>query len=399
MSVQAISHATSVARNGSDIVAAARALRETIVALRAEAELAGRTPAPIVKSMAEAGLYQMYLPATVGGPQCPPPVALRAIEELSSADGAMGWCASLATVYTLLTPWLHPDVLRTMSGDPADLRVAGSIRPEGRARIVDGGYMLSGKFLFASGIDHARWLACLSVIMDGDRPVMNANKSPKTRVLWLAASHATVLDTWSSLGMCATASHDFLIDDVFVPEEFTSSTDDPAYIEDPLYTPRTILVFAWCGPAANALGIARGAIETLIELAGTEATSGSAALLRDRAPVQAKVGEASAIVASARAYFMSAVDDVWNAVVSGRSDIDREIAHTRLAVTHSIRESVRAVELLFPAAGTAAVFKRNGLEKCLRDIHVGAQHNAGAANHYESAGKVLLGLRPTDPGW
>jgi len=80
-------------------------------------------------------------------------------------------------------------------------------------------------------------------------------------------------------------------------------------------------------------------------------------------------------------------------------DPARAIARVRLAIPHAIRECVRAVDLAFEAAGTNAIFTANPLERPFRDIHVAVQHAAAFPAHFEAAGKVLLGLRPTDPGW
>jgi indole-3-acetate monooxygenase len=92
---------------------------------------------------------------------------------------------------------------------------------------------------------------------------------------------------------------------------------------------------------------------------------------------------------------LDAVRTVWD----GGPDPSLAIAKARLAITHGMHEAVRAVDLVFHAAGTNAIYSSNPLERHFRDIHVVAQHNAAFAVHYESAGKVLLGLRPTDPGW
>jgi alkylation response protein AidB-like acyl-CoA dehydrogenase len=94
-----------------------------------------------------------------------------------------------------------------------------------------------------------------------------------------------------------------------------------------------------------------------------------------------------------------AVGRAWNAARNGVTDPAQEIAQARLAITHSVHEAARVVSLLFHAAGTNAIYTRNPLERHFRDIHVAEQHNAAFPVYYESAGKVLLGLRPSDPGW
>ena len=126
-------------------------------------------------------------------------------------------------------------------------------------------------------------------------------------------------------------------------------------------------------------------------------------LLRDRALAQTRMAEAEAIVSAARAYVLHAVGAAWDAVCAERGDSAPDpmphIVQARLAITHSIHEAVRAVDLVFHAAGTNAVYRKHPIERYFRDIHVAVQHAAALPGHYESAGKVLLGYEPKDVGW
>ena len=153
------------------------------------------------------------------------------------------------------------------------------------------------------------------------------------------------------------------------------------------------------GVAANSLGIARGAIEAFIELASRETSTRSTDVLRDRPFVQSRLAEAEAILNAARAYVVDSLGTYWETVCRNASDPSLAIAQARLAIVHAMHEAVRSVDLVFHAAGTNAIYTRNPLERYFRDIHVAVQHNAAFPAQYESAGKVLVGLRPTDMGW
>jgi indole-3-acetate monooxygenase len=394
-----VSLAAGLARTEADVVAAARKLIPEVLASREECERLRRIPTSIAEALAKSGLLQMYLPRSMGGPELSPLVVFRAVEEISRADGAIGWCTMIATCVSNSMGLLQADVGREMAGRPADMRLAGSIRPMGRARAVDGGHRIDGRWDFASGVNHARWLMCPCVIWDGDKPTRTPAGVPMMRIFWVPAESATILDTWHVLGLRGTGSHDFALAEVFVPEIHSVATTDPPKERGLLYDPRLHISWLWTATAGNAMGIARGALDAFSELASRKSTTMSTTLLRDRPLVQARVAEAEAILSAGRAYVLLAVGDLWTRASRGETDLDAAVVQARLAITHGMREAVRAVDLVFHAAGTNAVYERNPLERHFRDIHVAVQHAAGLPAHMEAAGKALLGLRPADSGW
>ena len=382
-----------------DLVAAAIRLAPAVRAARDQAEQMRQTPPALAAEITRAGIYQMYLPRSMGGPETPPLTAFRVVEELSKADGSVGWCAMIATALSLNVGRLPVETGRELAGTPADYRGAGSARAGGRAWDTPGGYRVKGRWNFASGIQNARWLYATCIMMDGDTQRLSASGSPVLRAMWVPRESVTIVDTWSVMGMRGTGSQDFTVDDVFVPAAHSCLSDAPPVETGPLYHPRGWYVALWTPSAANALGIARGAIDALAEIAATEASTMSTNLLRDRSMVQTRIAEADAIVNAARAYIFDAVGRLWNTLSAGQTPPDQEVAQARLSLVHAMHESVRAVDKVFHAAGTNAIYTRLPLERAFRDVHVAVQHGAALPSYFESAGKVLLGLRPGDPGW
>jgi len=384
------------------IVRAAEALRETIVAARAETEAGRRTPAWLAAQVGAAGLYQLYLPRRIGGPQVTPLEGFHAIEAISRADGTVGWCAMIASIMSSQLARLPTDVGIELAGMPADYRACGSGRPggptAGRCRAVEGGWRVSGQWNFASGFDNARWLYCTCVEMDGDTPKLNAVGKPALRVAWIPKSEARLIDNWHVMGMRGTGSQDFAVDEAFVPARLSIPTEQTAVQPGALYHPRSMITLQWVLTVANSLGIARGAMDALIAL-GTEASTLNTAQLRDRPAVQRELGLAEAMLQSARAYVLSATAALWAELEAGQDPSDAAIAQARLAIVHAMHEAMRVVDKVFHAAGTNAIYQALPLEKSFRDIHVAVQHGAALPQYFEAAGKVLLGLRPSDPGW
>src|SRR6516165_9044293 len=211
-----------------DVIAAARRLVSHVRAAREECDALRRVPTAMADVLAEAGLLQMYLPRSMGGPELPPLVVFRAVEEISRADGSIGWCAMIASAVCNSMGWLEPEVGRQMAGSPADVRLAGSIRPRGRARRVDGGYRIDGRWDFASGVNHANWLMCPCVLWEGEHPLRTPSGAPMARIFWVPRERAEILDTWHVLGLRGSGSHDFTLADQFVPDrQLVSPTDPP----------------------------------------------------------------------------------------------------------------------------------------------------------------------------
>lgn len=238
--------------------------------------------------------------------------------------------------------------------------------------------------------------------MDGDAPRLTPSGAPEVRTLLVPAESTKIVDTWSVVGMCGTGSHDFVVDGAFVP-----AAHDVSRIKAPQAAGTLFSVYnahvgqgaTWSNTAANALGIARGAIDTFIDMATTTSSTMSTALLRDRPMVQMRLAEAEAILGGARAYVMESVRTAWQAALDGTIDARQHGVPLRLAITHSIHEAVCVVDIVFHAAGTNAVYRKNPLERYFRDIHVAVQHAAALPLHIEAAGKVLMGHPLQAVGW
>ena len=196
--------------------------------------------------------------------------------------------------------------------------------------------------------------------------------------------------------MRGTASNDCEYKNVFVPSGHTYTRADVANYDGPLYhPPQNAILLSWTLSAANALGMARGALDAFHHLATGSGTTNSPALLRDRAYVQTTYGECEAIHDAARTFVLDAIGSLWDAQVQRQTDLSDHAIRARLAITHAIRRSVDIVDKLFNVAGTNAIHRSVGLERFFRDLHVSGQHISGLPSNYEFAGQVLMGANIT----
>jgi alkylation response protein AidB-like acyl-CoA dehydrogenase len=375
---------------GEALIEAARALAGPIFAARDQIEADRQLPAPLVAAMADAGLFRMLVPAALGGAELDPASYLRVVEELARVDGSAGWSVMICSNSAVASGYIGPAAAREIFGDPRAI-VGGSFIPRGRAVAVAGGYRLSGRWTMASGSPHCTWLTAGGAVFDGDRPRVRADGLAESVVAFVPREDCRIIDTWSVGGLRGTASHDFEVGEVFVPAERTFNVRWRAAQPGPLYAFPLISLLA-CSVSSVTLGIARGAIDALVALAGTKVPIASQELLRERASVQEQVGRAEALLGSGRAFLFEAVEAVWREVVAGREVSPAERARARLAAVHAATSASAAVDLMYTAGGTSSIYTSSPLERAFRDVHTATKQFLIQEQHYGTVGRVLLGM-------
>ncbi len=377
-----------------DLMAAVEKLAPSITAASEEIERARTLPEPLVQALADAGLYRIFLPRSLGGGQSDPLTYFDVVEALARADSAVGWSVLISTSsMTGTVRSLRDDVLAPMFISPRATIMAGSAPPRGRAQPVPGGYRLTGRWTQGSNILIAGWVHVGAHVWDGDAPRLGPDGSPEYLQCTFAASDAEVIDTWSTTGMRGTGSHDYAVTDLFVPADRAHGRVAESHRPEPLYQ------FAgWTHVAHAALGlaIARVALEEFIGLAGGKRATWMAGegQLAARTTIQARVARAEALVGSGRAYVREATSDTWETVWRGEQPSPDQRAVYRLAIAQAMANAVEAVDLMYASAGATAIYARSRLDRCLRDVHTAAAHVWVAPDNYELAGRLLLGLDP-----
>jgi alkylation response protein AidB-like acyl-CoA dehydrogenase len=378
------------------LIQAARNLAPKVESLREGIERDRRLPATLVDLMGAAGLFSAWLPRALDGPELHVVEGVRLIEELARMDGSVGWCASIAICYGRLAGYLQPEVARRIFGGARTV-VAGTLNTSGKAFASDGGYRVTGHWAYGSGITHSSWTLGACVVHDRDGPRRRPTGAPELRLVFFPTSAVEIIDTWRVSGLRGTGSHDYRVADLFVPEDHAISFPDA----DPTQ-PGTLfampLVFGLAvAIAAVPLGIARAAIDAVVELAETKTPQGSAMVLRDKAIIQADVARAEALLASARAYLCGTFSELWNDTAANVPRSTHQRAHMWLACAHAAQSCAQAVDLMYNAGGGTAIYENSRLERCFRDVHACTQHVAVSHGRYEACGRVFLGLDPGTP--
>jgi alkylation response protein AidB-like acyl-CoA dehydrogenase len=375
---------------------AVRELAPKIRAAAGEIEQGRRLPLDLVREMQRAGVFRMAMPRAWGGPELNLLSQLRVIEALSIADASAGWCAMIGSDGGYVTAYIDQAVAREMYAD-IDSVTAITFAPPGMAIKKGDGFIVNGRWPFASGCQHATWMIGHFVIFDGDSPRIQPDGLPETRFGFLPAKECEILDTWTTNGMRGSGSHDWTVKDRFIPEQRTFNLAAPTlYRKGPLYTLPNLLLYKM---SAVGLGIARGAIDDFIALASNKpitfkSPAAGKAMLRDETYVQCTIAQAEAMVSSARGFVFEALGDMWNTLLTGDVPSLTQRARARLAMVHASTACTQAVELLYKASGGSSVYAGNPFDRRLRDIQTANQHAVVSLKTWEVTGRVLLGLEP-----
>jgi len=375
---------------------AARELAPRIRSAADEIEAKRELPRELFEALADAGLFHLALPRSLGGPEIDPPSYIQVIETLGQADASTAWAVNQGAIFATYAARMPRDLARAIWIETPRAVVANTPAPTATAVVVPGGYRVTGRQGFSTGCRHAAWVAAHAQVVDDGQPRRLPDGNPDVRYLFVPVAEAQLLDTWHVRGMRGTGTHHFAVHDVFVPGWRTVLSVTPPLLESgPLYKiPRTLLFAS--GDAAAALGTARACLDTFLELAGAKTPRAMAAPLREQSMIQNMVGHAEADLRSGRALLRETVREVWASTsANGEITLD-ERAALRLATTHGIRLAVQVVDAVYNAAGATAIYESHILQRHFQDIHVISQHLQGRLAHYELVGQHWLGLKVDD---
>ena len=371
-----------------------------VLAARAQATEALRViPRETIDDLHASGLFRILQPKRVGGAELPYQAIVAVTAMLAHGCASTAWVtANLANHHFMLALWPREAQDEIWGEDPAALVGSALMFPPGRATRTSGGYRLSGRWKFSSGIDACKW-TMLGGIASAD------GELPDYRVFILPAADYHIIDTWRAAGLRGTGSQDVVVDDAFVPDHRTLGVDlmkgcaapGAAINTGPLYRLPVFDMFPYV-VAATALGIAQGAVEQFTEETQHRITSYSTTLLADHATTQARLGEAAAAVSAAELLLLDNCKRAMDAANASRVLSTNEKIRLRRDGAYAARLCTRAVDLLFEAGGGEFLYDANVMQRAFRDIHAAQSHYALAWDvAASSAGKFMLGIAPDIP--
>lgn len=367
--------------SGEEILANIKAIGPALHARGSDIEELRRIPGDILDIVRQSGAFRMMMPRKWGGPQMNPMQINEALEELATGNAAVAWVVMIQMDSGLYSGLLDEKIARQMYSQ-LDMTTSNVIRAAGRARRVDGGYVVNGRWPFASGCLHTDWFAggCLVFEDDGSGPLLNASGQPLNHMIMATREEFQIHDTWYTTGLRGTGSNDIEARNLFVPEERVFTFEDASH-EGALYQWPALLCAKMPGVV---LGIARAAIENVTGFMKDKKVKTERASLA--------VADAHALYASARSYVYHSLNVLWARLESGQQPTEQERVDVFLARANAFQASRAAVQILFDAVGGPAVYARKSvLERHLRDLNTACQHIMAQRGGQLAAGELILG--------
>ena len=284
---------------------------------------------------------------------------------------------------------------RGLGPDPDALIGSATVYPAGRVAHAEGGYRLSGRWPFSSGITVSDW-----VMLGGMVPDEDAESGLRPHIFVVDCRDIEVVENWDVAGLLGTGSHDVACEDLFVPRHMALSPHDmrgaptPGSAVNPASLYRLPLLGMFSHIIAGAmLGAARGAFEVYTEALRSRLATFNRRRIAEHAAVQLRIAEAAAAIRATRLQLREGPREAHAIAEQGRIPTEVEKTRWRSDAAYACRQCADAVGLLYRAAGGAGNYRANPLQRFFRDVHAGVGHigvswDANGAEH----GRALLGL-------
>jgi 3-hydroxy-9,10-secoandrosta-1,3,5(10)-triene-9,17-dione monooxygenase len=355
-----------------------------------------RLPLETERDLHDAGLFRIVQPKRVGGSEFDYVALVDCADAIAQADASAAWnFANLASHHWMLGMFDKRAQDMVWNKDVNALIASSFIFPAGRARKVDGGYVLRGSWPFSSGVDSSEWNMLASVVSSDDEA-----DGIEYRIFLVNKSDYKILDTWNATGLGGTGSNDVEVKDAFVAEPMTLAVSDldggptpgSAVNPNPLYALPVFSLFPYV-LSGVALGNAQACLDDYVDIARHRASTYNRAKIGDLQSTQIKIAEASAKIDAARLIMRSACIEAMAG--ARRGHVPDMAAKTKLRRdgAYSVNLCTEAVSLLFAASGARGLFTTGVLQRQFRDAHAINSHIAfnfdAAGTNY---GRVALGL-------
>lgn len=380
------------------LIERARALIPLLAERARDAERQRRVHEDTVTRMQAAGLFRVLQPKAYGGYEFDPQTFYDI--QMALAEGCMStaWIYGVIAVHNWQIACFDPRAAAEVWGKDTGTLTSSSYMPKGQVTRVEGGFRLSGRWGYSSGVDHCQW-ALLGALV----PPEGGQGAPDYRTFLVPRGDFKVLDTWDTMGLAATGSHDVVVEDVFVPQYRTHRSADGfagtspglATFTAPLYKLPFGQIFVRA-VSTSAIGALQGALNTVEDFASTR-VGDMGTKTADQGYVQYAVAETAVAIDEMKLVLRRNFEALQQAVASGTALDIKQRLHFRFQAAMVVDRCVQMATKLFNAAGARGILNDFPVARALRDINAGRTHYANNPDLFgRNYGRVLLGQPNTD---
>ena len=341
--------------------------------------------------LAAAAFYRLGAPAHLGGLEAPPDISSRIFETLARGDASCGWVAFIGTTSSTALAAIPAAAAAQIFPTP-DTLITGVFAPRGTAEKVAGGFRVSGRWQWGSGSQNAAHIMGGCMLKQDGEPMLDKRGAPRNHMMIMPKADIEFIDTWRVAGLRGSGSLDYEARDLFVPEEHAVGYLGSGRTEiTPLYRFPNFTFLA-LGIGAVCLGIARAAIDELVELAASKRRVSSSKTVAEHPVAQMALAQAEADLRSARLFYYTTIEAAWRNASAGQSVSLEHRRDIRLAVNNAVTKSVRVVDEMYHLGAGSAVYESSRLQRQFRDIHVACSHIMVAPSILETVGRLYFDL-------
>lgn len=362
-------------------------VRDVLPTIRERADEAERlrvVPEASIKELEETGFFKLLQPRRFDGHEADPVTFYTAVRDIASACGSTGWVSSVVGVHPWQVALFHDEAQQAVWGEDTNTRLSSSYAPTGRATVTDGGYILSGKWSFSSGCDHCQWVLLGGLVFTEEGQVVDF------KTFMVPRDKYTIVDVWNMVGLAGTGSNDILVEDVFIPENFTLSMSETGQCRGPGQEQNTSDLYKlpfhsiFTGTITTPIiGMAMGAYEEHVEM---QQKRTRAAYLGEKASLDpfaaVRIAKASSEIDAAWALLVNNIREEQDHVARGEKIPLKVRLKVRRDQVLGSQRAIDAIDALFEASGGRALTNGTYLQRAWRDAHAGRVH---AANDPERA--------------
>lgn len=360
-----------------------------------QADELGRLPEESAKALYDSGIMRMFQPEEFGGMEAHPIDFFKALFEVGRRCGSSGWVAGVVGVHPHGLALGDHRMQEEVWGEDRNTWVASPYAPMGRAEVVEGGYILNGRWPFSSGTDYCSWAVIGGLILDADGSIKQPAR-PHHFVLPLG-DYQIVDASWNVMGLKGTGSKDLVVENLFVPEHRVIDVEEsyegaPGRAmakRNPLYGIPRASMFSGA-VTAGTLAMCQGVIDSFIEHTAQRSTRFGKST---QDPFQmAALAEAEAEIETSWNHFLWDFERLFDSAATGEripTHLRAEVRRNQISASH---RSMDAADKLFRLSGGAAIRLDNPLQRMWRDAQAGLHHVQNVAGPiYEAYGLSLLG--------